>query len=102
MLAIAQLHPKPAKAYTTQLTSKSLFVFYTEKTGMLKQQYLNTLARSHQSVRAHKVQHGAVCAVVSATGQGEGRSRNSLFRQTGELYAKVEPFQPTLAAFMSK
>ena len=69
---------------------------------MLKQHYLNTLARSHRSVRVHKMQHRPICAVVSAKGQDEGMSRSSLFRQTGELYAKVEPFQPTLAAFMSK
>lgn len=69
---------------------------------MLKQQYLNTLAGSHQSVRVHKTQYRAVCAVVSAKGEDEGRSRSSLFGQMGELYAKVEPFQPTLAAFMSK
>lgn len=69
---------------------------------MLKQQYLNTLARIHQSVRVHKMQHWAICVVVSAKGQEEGRSRSSLFRQTAGLYAKVEPFQPTLAAFMSK
>lgn len=67
---------------------------------MLKQQYLNTLAQSHQSVRVYKMQHGAICAVFSAKGQDGDRSGSSLF--TGELYAKVEPFQPTLAAFMSK
>lgn len=50
-------------------------------------------------MRAKKAAQGPLCRGVY--GQREGRSRSSFFVR-GDLYAKVEPFQPTLAAFMSK
>lgn len=109
----AETNPNPPFVLTTaavthpqlKATPDSLFLNLYLFSTQRKQRNVEAAVLKHTneepSICECTQQHRASCVVVS-NGQHEGRNGSSLWAQEGKLYAKVEPFQPTLAAFMSK